>query len=178
MPTKPAKSHQSQQHHPSNRVRGLEIKCKIARRRKVIHKPSFTQSSLFINTLYQLSLQKNTINLAIPRSPTPTMRFQLTNLLALIPFVAGIALPAPSTDAQSLSDLAHYEIHTTADGVTCLGIYLYYDTYYGPNDAGLPGCGVELWNRVSLSLPPSLPVSRYYHSVDSARKIVEEKLGG
>ncbi|KAM0796920.1 hypothetical protein BDR22DRAFT_975811 [Usnea florida] len=78
------------------------------------------------------------------------MHFQLTNLLALIPFVAGIALPAPSTDTQSLSDLAHYETHTTADGVTCLAIYLYIDKYYGPNNAGVPGCGVDLWNRLYI----------------------------
>ena len=85
------------------------------------------------------------------------MRFQLTNLLALIPLVAGIALPAPATDAQSLSDLASYETHTTADGVTCLAIVLYYEKYYGPGNAGVPGCGVEKINRVSLGLPASLP---------------------
>ncbi|KAM0804460.1 hypothetical protein BDR22DRAFT_836055 [Usnea florida] len=78
------------------------------------------------------------------------MRFQLTNLLALIPLVAGMALPAPATDAQSLSDLASYETHTTADGATCIAIFLYYERYYGPGNAGVPGCGVQRINRLYI----------------------------
>ena len=111
------------------------------------------------------------------------MHFNLAPFLALIPIVAGMALPAPSTDAQALSDLASYEVHTMADGATCLAIAWYYDRYYGPGNAGVPGCGTQRLNRVSFESPslfPSFipPLSLLCISTDLGRKVAEKEVVG
>ena len=77
------------------------------------------------------------------------MRFQLAHLLALIPFVAGMALPEPASNAAALAALPSHTTVTLADGSTCLAVALYYQTFYA-NSAGVPGCGVQRLNRVSF----------------------------
>ena len=82
------------------------------------------------------------------------MHFNLAPFLAFIPIVAGMALPSPATDAVASSN-----VRTLADGSVCLAVELYYDRYFGPGNAGLPGCGTLFMNRVSRSLLSLVPLS-------------------